>query len=44
MHKWLIVTFFPKEELGTARIEELQLLYAMIKKKSVSPVKYMLKY
>ena len=44
MHKWLAITFFPREELGTVRIEELKLLYAMIKKRSVSPVKYMLKF
>jgi len=44
MHKWLAVTFFPREELGTVRIEELKLVYAMIKKRSVPAIKYMLKY
>jgi hypothetical protein len=36
------VVGFPREDFRVVRIEELKLLYAMIKKKKVSPVKLML--
>lgn len=35
---------FPREELNTIRHEELILLYALIKKRKVSPVQMMLQY
>jgi hypothetical protein len=44
IHKWLGITFFPRENFQIARIEELKLMYAMIKKRKVSPVKLMMNY
>jgi hypothetical protein len=35
-------TLFPRNDFRTVRIEELKLLYAMIKRKKVSPVKLMM--
>jgi uncharacterized protein YfkK (UPF0435 family) len=37
-------TLFSREDFRVVRIEELKLLYAMIKKKKVSPVKLMIHY
>jgi hypothetical protein len=37
-------TLFPKEDFHVVRVEELKLLYVMIKKKKVSPVKLMMHY
>jgi hypothetical protein len=42
MHKWMGFTLFPRSDFWTDRIEELKLLYAMIKRKKVSPVKLMM--
>jgi hypothetical protein len=42
MHKWMGFTLFPRSDFWTVRIEELKLLYAMIKRKKVSPVKLMM--
>jgi hypothetical protein len=44
LHKWLGFTLFPREDFRVVRIEELKLLYAMIKNKKVSLVKLMLHY
>jgi hypothetical protein len=44
LHKWLGFTLFPKEDFRVVWIEELKLLYAMIKKKKVSPIKLMMHY
>jgi hypothetical protein len=44
LHKWLGFTLFPREDFRVVRIEELKLLYAMIKEKKVSPVKLMMHY
>jgi hypothetical protein len=44
LHKWLGFTLFPREDFRIVRIEELKLLYAMIKKKKVSPIKLMMHY
>jgi hypothetical protein len=44
LHKWLGFTLFPREDFRVVRIEELKLLYAMIKKKKVSLVKLMMHY
>jgi hypothetical protein len=44
MLKWLAFTFFATEEINTIRQDELCLLYFMIKKRKVSPVKIMLYY
>jgi uncharacterized protein YfkK (UPF0435 family) len=44
IHKWLGVTLFPRENFRIARAEELTLMYAMVKKEKVSPVKLMAHY
>jgi uncharacterized protein YfkK (UPF0435 family) len=33
LHKWLGFTIFPKEDFRVVKIEELKLLYAMIKRR-----------
>ena len=42
MHRWLGMTLFPRNDTSTFRIDELKLLYAMIKRKKVSPAKIMI--
>lgn len=44
LHKWMGVTLFSREDFQVVRIEELKLLYAMFKKKKVSPVKFMMNH
>jgi hypothetical protein len=36
------MTLFPRPDLGTAREDELKLLYAVVKRQKVSPVVYMM--
>ena len=43
MHKWLGFTLFPRNDFRTIRNDELKLLYAMVKRRKVSPVKFMMK-
>lgn len=42
MHKWLGMMIFPKSDRRTIRIGELKMMYAMVKRKKVSPVKCMI--
>jgi hypothetical protein len=42
MHKWLGFSLFPRNDFRTAKNDELKLLYAMIKRKKVLPVKFMM--
>jgi len=42
MHKWLGFSLFPRNDFLTVRNDELKLLYAMVKRKKVSPVKFMM--
>ena len=42
MHKWLGVSLFSRNDFRTIRIDELKLLYAMDKRRKVSPVKFMM--
>ena len=42
MHKWFVFSLFSKSDFHTLRNDELKLLYAMIKRKKVSPVKFMM--
>ena len=42
MHKWLGFSLFPRNDFRTVRNDELKLLYAMVKRKKVSPVKFMM--
>jgi hypothetical protein len=44
IHKWLGVTLFLRENFRIKRVEELTLMYAMVKKEKVSPVKLMAHY
>ena len=43
MHKWLGFSLFPRNDFHTVRNDELKLLCAMVKKRKVSPVKFMMK-
>ena len=43
MHKWLGFSLFPRNDFRTVRIDELKLLYAMVERRKVSPVKFMMK-
>jgi hypothetical protein len=42
MHKWLGFSFFPRNDFRTVRTDEFKLLYAMVKRKKVSLVKFMM--
>ncbi|RLM70040.1 hypothetical protein C2845_PM17G07040 [Panicum miliaceum] len=42
MHKWLAITLFPRDDVRTVRNHELMILYAMVNKNKVSPVKSMI--
>ena len=44
MHKWLGFSLFPRSDFGTVRNDELKLLYAMIKRKKISPMKFMMNH
>ena len=42
MHKWLGFSLFPRNNFRIVRNDELKLVYAMVKRKKVSPVKFMM--
>jgi hypothetical protein len=42
MHKWLGFTLFPWPNFRMVRIDDLKLLYALVKRRKVSPVKIMM--
>ena len=42
MHKWLGFSLFSRSDFRTVTNDELKLLYAMIKRKKVSPIKFMM--
>ena len=42
MHKWLGFTLFPRPDIRTERIDDLKLLYALVKRRKVSPIKFMM--
>ena len=42
MHKWLALSLFPREDVRLVRNDELKILYAMVKKIRVSPIKPMI--
>lgn len=42
MHKWLGMTLFPRADTCTVRIDELKLMFAMVKQRKVSPVQFMI--
>jgi hypothetical protein len=41
MHKWLAITLFPRDDVRPVRNVELMILYAMVNKFKISPVKAM---
>jgi len=43
LHKWLGFSLFPRNDFHTVRNDELKLLYAMVKRRKVSLVKFMMK-
>jgi len=43
MHKWLGFSLFPRCDFCTVRNNELKLLYAMVKRRKVSPVQFVMK-
>ncbi|XP_025791789.1 uncharacterized protein LOC112872970, partial [Panicum hallii] len=43
MHKWLAITLFPRDDVRPVRNNEFTILYAMVNKIKVSPVKSMVK-
>ena len=43
MHKWLGFSLFPRNDFRTIRNDELKLLYAMVKRRKVLPIKFMMK-
>lgn len=42
MHKWLVFSLFPRADFRTVRNDEPKLLCAMVKRKKVSPIKFMM--
>ena len=42
MHKWIGFSLFPRPDFRTIRVDDLKLLYAMVKRRKVSPVKFMM--
>jgi hypothetical protein len=43
MYKWLALTCFPRDDVRPIRIDKLQILFAMVNKIKISPVKSMIK-
>ena len=43
MHKWLGFSLFPRNDFCTVRNDELKLLYAMVKRRKVLLVKFLMK-
>jgi hypothetical protein len=43
MHKWLAITLISRDDVQTVRNDELMILYAMLNKIKISPVKAMIK-
>jgi hypothetical protein len=43
MHKWLAISLFPSDDARTVRNDELMILYAMVIKIRISPIKAMIK-
>jgi hypothetical protein len=42
MHKWLGFSLFPRNNFRIVRNDELKLLYSIVKRKKVSPIKFMM--
>lgn len=38
MHRWIAMTLFPRPDPRMAKEDELRLLYAMVKRRNVSPI------
>ena len=44
MHKWLGFTLFPRPYFLTVRIDDLKLLYALVKRRKLSTIKFMMRH
>ena len=44
MHKWLGFTLFPIPDIRSVRIDDLKLLYALVKRRKLSPIKFMMRH
>ena len=42
MHKWIGFSLFPRPNFRTMRVDDLKLLYAMVKRRKVSLIKFMM--
>ena len=42
MHKWIGFSLFPRPDFHTVRVDDLKLLYALVKRRKVSPIKFMM--
>jgi hypothetical protein len=42
MHKWIGFSLFPRPDFCTVRVDDLKLLYATMKRRKVSPIKFMM--
>jgi hypothetical protein len=42
MHKWLGMTLFPRPDTHPVRKEDMKLMFAMIKRRRVSPMQFMM--
>jgi hypothetical protein len=43
MHKWIALTLFPRSDLRPIRRDELIIMFAMVRKIKISPVKCMIR-
>ena len=41
MHKGVAITCFPREDVRIVRVDELRIIYAMVNRIKLSPVKFM---
>ena len=44
MHKWQGFTLFPRPDFHTVRVDDLKLLYALVKRRNVSLVKSIMRH
>jgi hypothetical protein len=44
MHRWIIMTLFSRQDIQVDHNNEMKILYAMIKKIKIAPVKEMFKH
>jgi len=44
LHKWIGIVFFPRDDICRFRVGDLQLIYAVVEKRQVSPVRLMVEH